>query len=367
MIELLETPTFIVDDFFDSKDVRFFDYLEHEKIPFEILEAESAEVDNRDLVYYPVVLEELHDHMYLFQKVNDFIIAKAKRKELIILFIYSGHENILVKIGDTLMEQLINVGLSVNDIKIITGVKTITTQLPFIYFPFGEMEAYMEAKENEFVKSFNEETRNRIFTCNVHQDTAHARLLGASIWYHDLDADSYFNYTARDKSRAVLDSPIYSWNNHWASTGTLMDMFGQQLPKGNFINKHPNYFNDSYWNINIMDTFNIYNLSLPKSVFDPIINLQPFVLVGPPGSLKLMRSLGYETWRYQINEEYDTITDDETRMQALFRLVYELAHFPPAELDALNEKIQRSIKNNKKHLLSPKKFKLISLLNTIKA
>ena len=366
MIELTETPTFAIENFYDTKNIRFLDYLEYESIPYEIMELNNSELSNRHIVYHPVIIDKGADLSLLFKSINDIAIKKARKKELVILFIYHGNENIFSKFESQLIEQLISMQLLMTDIRIITGVNTLSFQQPFIYFPFAEMEAYMVAKQNELIKSFNDTPREKIFTCNVHDDTPHSRLMSASIWYHDLAAHSYFNYTNNIDSKKIINSDVYKWNTHWAATGTLMDMFGQQLPKNNCKINHPDYYNNAYWNITCMNTFNQSELSLSQNIFDPILNLQPFILIGPPGSLKLLRKLGYDTFKNHINESYDTIINDEERMQSLFRLVYELAFYPSKELDILNDKIMRSLNKNKEHLLASKKFKLISLLNSIK-
>ena len=85
MIEILETPTFVIDDFYDSKNIRFFDYLTHEDIPFEILELCSAELPFRDIVYYPVVLKNLTAYTDVFADVNCRALQKAQDNELVIV------------------------------------------------------------------------------------------------------------------------------------------------------------------------------------------------------------------------------------------------------------------------------------------
>jgi len=115
-----------------------------------------------------------------------------------------------------------------------------------------------------------------------------------------------------------------------------------------------------------MPNFDLAGLSLGREIFLPILNLQPFVIVGPAKSLKLLSSLGYKTFKKQVNESYDNVVDDEERMQSLFRLVYEMSHFTGSELGELNEKLRSTIIHNQKHFLSSKKHKLITLLNLLK-
>jgi len=366
MLELLETPTFVVDDLFDCKNVRLFSYLEFEKIPFEVLELCSAELPYRPGAYYPVIINDLHDDYELFKNVNPRALQMAQDQQLILVFIYAGHKNLIFSLADTLISQLVTYQLGFNNIRIVSEVSPLSAAPSYIYFSFAEIEAYLDAQDSVYVDAFCEGDRQKAFTCNVERDTAHARLFCASAWYHALIDHSYMNYPAQTTTSDVIGSSVYKWKKHWSATETLIDMFGQQLPLVNPAGYELDYYNNAYWNFSIMPNFDLTGLALNKSVFLPILNLQPFVVVGPAHSLKLLQSLGYKTFKKQVNESYDSISDDEERMQGLFRLIYEMSHFTGAELSELNEKLRNTIIHNQKHFLSSKKHKLITLLNLLK-
>lgn len=366
MLELLKTPTFVVDDLFDCKDIRLFDYLNFENIPFEVLELCSAELPHRQDAYYPIVINDLEKGHELFENINPSALLMAQEQNLILVFLYTGTDNLIFSLADTLLVQLIRHELDFSNIRIVSEVTPLVPSPSQVYFSFNEMEAYLETQEGEFVDEFCETERTRTFSINVEKDTAHARLFCASIWYHALNEYSYMNYPAATTGSEVIDSPIYKWSKHWSATETLIDMFGQQLPVVDQPGFKLDLYNNAYWNFSAMPSFSEYNLSLSKNIFLPILNLQPFVIVGPPESLSLLRSLGYKTFGEQINESYDGIQDNEARMQGLFRLVYEMSHYTGQELATLNEKLRETIKHNQIHFLSPKKFKLISLLNALR-
>lgn len=366
MIELLTTPTFIVDDLFDYKNVRLFDYLKFENIPFEILELCDSELSHRQDAYYPIIINESVTEYELFKDINPRALAMAQNQNLILVFIYAGNKNLIFSLADTLFEQLINYRLDFSNIRIISEVKSIETSPSYIYFSFAEMEAYLEAQDGEFVDAFCETDRAHTFSINVVNDTAHARLFCASIWYHALNEYSYMNYPSASVGPEIIESSIYKWHKHWSQTETLIDMFGQQLPIVDQPGHPMDFYNNAYWNFSTMSSFSAHHLSLSKNIFLPILNLQPFVIVGPPGSLSLIKSMGYKTFKNHINESYDSVTDNEARMQSLFRLVYEMAHFTGLELSTLNGKLRSIINHNQTHFLFSKKFKLIALLNSLK-
>lgn len=366
MLELLETPTFVVDDLFDSKNIRLFDYLDFEDIPFEVLELCSAELPYRQNPYYPIIINDLHEDYDLFENINPRALQMAQEQNLILVFIYAGHKNLIFSLEGTLVGQLITNHLDFNNIRIISEVSPLAAAPAYIYFSFAEIEAYLDAQSSTYVDAFCETKRQKVFTCNVKHDTAHARLFCASTWYHALINHSYLNYPPQTTGNEVIESPIYKWNKHWSATETLIDMFGQQLPVVDTPGYDLDFYNNAYWNFSMMPNFESSALSLSKEIFLPILNLQPFVIIGAAESLRLLRSLGYKTFKKQVNETYDDIIDDEARMQSLFRLVYEMAHFTGTELDILNEKLRSTIKHNQAHFLSSKKYKLISLLNLLK-
>ncbi len=55
-------------------------------------------------------------------------------------------------------------------------------------------------------------------------------------------------------------------------------------------------------------------LFLSEKIFKPIIFFQPFVAFARPGTLKLMRRLGYQTFGDFIDESYDSVDNDKERM-----------------------------------------------------
>lgn len=54
-----------------------------------------------------------------------------------------------------------------------------------------------------------------------------------------------------------------------------------------------------------------------EKIYKPISMLHPFVIVSSPNSLKFLRERGYRTFTPFIDETYDTIEDDEERMDAI--------------------------------------------------
>jgi len=56
-------------------------------------------------------------------------------------------------------------------------------------------------------------------------------------------------------------------------------------------------------------------LFLSEKMFKPIVFMQPFVAIARPGTVKLLKELGYKTFGDYIDESYDDVLDDKTRLK----------------------------------------------------
>jgi len=72
-------------------------------------------------------------------------------------------------------------------------------------------------------------------------------------------------------------------------------------------------FYKSYLNI-VVET-SIGNVFFSEKTYKPIKYFQPFVIIGPPGSLKHLQLMGYKTFKNYINESYDEEFDPERRIE----------------------------------------------------
>ncbi len=69
------------------------------------------------------------------------------------------------------------------------------------------------------------------------------------------------------------------------------------------------------------------SMFLTEKVFRPIAFLHPFILCCTSGSLRQLRKMGYQTFHPHINETYDTIIDDEERLEAIYKETERLCSF----------------------------------------
>ena len=87
------------------------------------------------------------------------------------------------------------------------------------------------------------------------------------------------------------------------------------------------HYEDSYCHL-VMET--LYDADgsggtfLTEKTFKPIRHAQPFVLFAPPGSLALLRELGYHTYDAYMDTSYDAIVDNTDRFCATAETVRKL-------------------------------------------
>jgi len=87
-------------------------------------------------------------------------------------------------------------------------------------------------------------------------------------------------------------------------------------------------------------------LFLSEKIFKPMIFFQPFVAFARPGTLKLLHSLGYKTFGEYIDESYDDIEDDKTRLMKAINSARTFINLPKTELKELMIKMSPIFHHN---------------------
>lgn len=98
------------------------------------------------------------------------------------------------------------------------------------------------------------------------------------------------------------------------------------------------YYENSYFSIINETTFTTkYDCDgrfLTEKTFKAIAYGHPFLLVAPPRSLDLLKSLGYRTFKGLIDESYDLEQEDGKRMTMIINEVERLCNLSGTELEA---------------------------------
>jgi hypothetical protein len=116
----------------------------------------------------------------------------------------------------------------------------------------------------------------------------------------------------------------------------------------------PEHFNNSYIHL-VLETFFDADQSggsfLTEKTFKPIKHAQPFVLIAPPGSLQLLRDLGYKTFDAVIDPSYDTIVNNTQRWQCIRELLLQIQS---QGVEKISRACAADVIHNQQHFLSTK-------------
>jgi hypothetical protein len=126
----------------------------------------------------------------------------------------------------------------------------------------------------------------------------------------------------------------------------------------------PKYYMDSYCQIVLESQFDVDQSGgafVTEKTFKPIKHGQLFFVAGGPGSLQILRDLGYRTFDHLLDNSYDTITNHTQRWQ---RLQQSIAAAQP-NLPKLFAAAQADIEHNQQLFVANKRQRLNSLLEKI--
>jgi hypothetical protein len=124
-----------------------------------------------------------------------------------------------------------------------------------------------------------------------------------------------------------------------------------------WTDQHYKPYLDSYFEI-CFETF-IYgeHKSLTEKIFKPIINFMPFLFIGFPGGLQLLRDLGFKTFSGFIDETYDTVENIGERYDLIYKEVQRLTSMSKNEIHQWYVSMKDILIYNHTHLLNSYKEK----------
>jgi len=83
-----------------------------------------------------------------------------------------------------------------------------------------------------------------------------------------------------------------------------------------------------------------------EKTLKPIVVFRPFILMAPPGTLQLIRDLGFKTFDKWWDEGYDTILDHNQRFEAVYKLATYILDKTNDELTAMLHEMSDILKYN---------------------
>ncbi len=106
---------------------------------------------------------------------------------------------------------------------------------------------------------------------------------------------------------------------------------------------------DAFWHI-VTETVFYYNkLHLTEKIFKPIVSKQPFMLLAAPGNLAYLKSYGFKTFDSVIDESYDTIEDNDARIDAVVAQMKWYCNLSLKEKSRVIERLAPIVEYNFEH------------------
>lgn len=111
------------------------------------------------------------------------------------------------------------------------------------------------------------------------------------------------------------------------------------------------FYQDFFCDIVTETVFDYPYAYISEKTLRPLLLAQPFMLLGPPGTLALLSSLGFETFGDCWDESYDQIPDPALRFCAFCRSMQDVVMRPVTELQRLHHDLADRREHNRQLLL----------------
>ena len=237
---------------------------------------------------------------------------------------------------------------------------------------YDQFDSTPRLKQKVFL-SFNKNTRlHRLYLASemIRRNLVDKAFVSMYLDYTNFDPDVYLMYL-------LNGIETFFPKNHKRVTDILrttkhlfpmvLNYDDEEITPMDIIN-NVTHFNESYFSLvtetkflrdlpGIQDTQMDCHLFSEKT-YKPILARHPFILMSRPGSLAALRQRGYKTFHPYIDESYDSIVDDEDRIEAIIDEVERLSKFTDEEWLAWQADIQHIVEHNFNNL---KDFKFVTL------
>ena len=348
-----------------SEPVHFLEYLNQENIEYQL-------VTTPENAIYPVSVSFFDFGVNWFDLLDSAILTALQAKTCKLWFFYSEGDNPR-RIQRHLSTQCIQHSIPESQVHFTSANSSAADLENFSYFVDDEM-LYRLRNEAEPVE-FHTRRRSRKFTALVRTHKWWRATSMARLWQQGLHHLGYFSYnTGLDIGELETDNPIeidsfsnlrqqtYNFLEHGPYTADPFDSDYHNLYH-NTIEKH---YNDSYLNIILethLDADQSKGTFLTEKTFKPIKNAQLFVILGPAGSIKQLRKMGYKTHDMVIDHSYDRIENNTQRWNAAMKEAERLILHE--HLHSLYQESSADILYNQELFLRSKSNRLNTLLQKV--
>jgi hypothetical protein len=314
-------------------------YLDHANVDYQ-----SLPVDSVDQGWYPICISWFDFSIDYIDLIPDTTLKKIRDGRIRVMFYYHEGDN-PQRIRDRL-DQLCGLhDINCQKFLLISGNSSAAHIPNCVYF--DDLECflrYVNRDQHPDTDKIANPDREFEFTALSRNHKWWRATAMADLHRHGVLDRSMWSYRS---DFSVQDTPKDNPISISEITG-LEDYLTQFLSHGPYIcddvdtNKQIDFHEvnadlhyRSYWNIVTETHFDADQSGgtfLTEKTFKPIKYGQPFVLVGPPGSLEELRSRGYRVFDDVLDNSYDLISDNTQRWCAVRDVIIEIAARGPQSL-----------------------------------
>ena len=329
---------------------------------FDFVFKKTTAIPDSDRFFYPIIVS-LRKIEHQIDKINipPLVIEKIRSGQAKILIVcpYEGWEwSYWAGLANTLKSKY---NLVDSSFVMLTGNYYPNTQHTSVIYNHWENITNdtmgIEQRQSVGVESLSKIRKNK-FICLNRRPTA-ARYAIVSLLYDFKDQgiltcakyagynDDYVGNQYRDFSRYFPEmTEDFSKRISSSIPLTFEDGIDPEVENPAYDHSKDKFY-DSYLYI-VTETWFLEKetLFLSEKTFKPITFLQPFVIIGRPGTLKLLKSLGYKTFHEYWDESYDDEVDDNRRLYKAVDAIKSIIKKSPQELTDMMINMQDVLKHN---------------------
>ena len=297
-----------------SEPVHFLEYCDQENVEFDTVNVNSAP----NTAIYPISVSFFDFSVNWFDLMPKTTLNRIKNKDLKVWFLYSEGDNPFL-IKKHLISQCKEFDVEWGQIHFTSANTAADTIDGFSFFADDEM--LFRLRNTTPPIQFHRNLRSHKFTALVRTHKWWRATTMTRLWKQFLHQQGYFSYNTMSIDDKEGDNPIVV--DEFKNLRDQTHLFLKRCPfradnyNSDYHNDHTmtveKHFSDSYLNIILETHFDVDQsggVFLSEKTFKPIKNCQPFVIVGAPGSIKLLKQMGYKTFDNFIDHSYDDIQNN---------------------------------------------------------
>jgi hypothetical protein len=322
--------------------------------------------------YYTVGVGFFDFSVDYFGLMSGAVQAALRTGRLTALFYYHEGDNPYT-IKERLDDLCLAWRLPSNCYRFVSG-NTAARNIPgFVYFPDHEL-LYWRRNKNVAPSAIHTQTRSRDFTAlsRTHKwwratamaDLHRNHLLDNSYWSYNTQVT--INDRPEDNPIEIDTLGIRNYLTEFLDGGPYRADAWNDSQHNDHSQIEVKHFTDSSCHIVLETHFDADQSGgtfLTEKTFKAIKHGQPFVIVGPAGSLEALRRLGYRTFDHAIDNTYDLETGNTQRW---IKVVDSIQQIKQQDLGQWVKRCRSDAEHNQQLFVSTKADRLNNLLTKLK-